>query len=68
VNLLNAIKRYFELIKALDAFVKLSGGDLRQAITLLQSAKRLNGSEPVTQETVWEMTGVDHLLILDHPS
>jgi replication factor C subunit 2/4 len=51
--------------EALDAFVKLSGGDLRQAITLLQSAKRLNGSEPVTQETVWEMTGTIPLKLMN---
>jgi hypothetical protein len=38
--------------------VKVSDGDLRQAITLLQTAKRLCVSSGVTPNDIYEMTGV----------
>jgi DNA polymerase III delta prime subunit len=47
----------------LDALVKVSDGDLRQAITLLQTAKRLCVSSGVTPNDIYEMTGVIDLLI-----
>jgi DNA polymerase III delta prime subunit len=42
----------------LDALVKVSAGDLRQAITLLQTAKKMSMSGSVSADDIFEMTGV----------
>ena len=42
---------------AIKALVDISEGDLRSAITTLQSVSRLNGTEPVTEEGILEITG-----------
>ncbi|XP_075223002.1 replication factor C subunit 4 [Lycorma delicatula] len=43
---------------ALRCLVETSGGDLRRAITCLQSSARLKGDEGITFEDVLEVTGV----------
>ncbi|XP_045625325.2 replication factor C subunit 4 [Procambarus clarkii] len=42
----------------LEAFVETSEGDLRRAITTLQSAARLRSGEKIQQQDVYEITGV----------
>lgn len=44
----------------MDAIITVARGDMRQAIALLQSSRKLtpSPSEPVTDEHVWEMAGV----------
>lgn len=45
--------------QTLNKLVESSGGDLRRAITTLQSCARLkNEGEPVTEQDVIEVTGV----------
>lgn len=44
--------------ETLEALVQVSEGDLRQAITLMQTAKKLCTSSSVTPEQIFEMTGV----------
>ncbi|XP_014248492.1 replication factor C subunit 4 [Cimex lectularius] len=43
---------------ALTKLVETSGGDLRRAITCLQSCARLKAGEPITEEDVFEVTGI----------
>lgn len=43
---------------ALDALVKCSEGDLRRAVTFLQTAHRLKGEDGVTIDDILEITGV----------
>lgn len=43
---------------ALDALVKCSDGDLRKAITFLQTSHRLKGEEGISKDEVLEITGV----------
>lgn len=52
--------------EAIHALIGCSGGDLRRAITLLQSSSRINNDgEPITGEQIREMSGVipDEVLI-----
>ena len=42
----------------MDALVETSEGDLRKAITTLQSSARLKGGEAVTKTDVYEISGV----------
>ncbi|KAG9351171.1 hypothetical protein JZ751_025061 [Albula glossodonta] len=44
--------------EAISALVKVSEGDLRKAITFLQSAARLNGEKEITENIVTEIAGV----------
>lgn len=44
--------------KALESLVETSGGDMRRAITCLQSCARLKGGEKVVNDDVLEVTGV----------
>lgn len=44
--------------KALETLVETSGGDMRRAITCLQSCARLKGDEGIVNEDVLEVTGV----------
>ncbi|KAL4597464.1 replication factor C subunit 4 [Arapaima gigas] len=44
--------------EAIAALVKVSEGDLRKAITLLQSAARLNGDKLIAESDVVEIAGV----------
>lgn len=44
--------------KVLGALVETSGGDMRRAITCLQSCARLKGGEGIVYEDVLEVTGV----------
>ncbi|XP_067669616.1 replication factor C subunit 4-like [Haliotis asinina] len=44
--------------KAIKALMETSEGDLRKAITYLQSSSRLKGEEAITEEVVWEIAGV----------
>lgn len=47
------------------ALHKVSNGDLRQAITLLQSAKLLAGSNPMTEDLIFELTGTITVSLMD---
>ncbi|XP_056098988.1 replication factor C subunit 4 [Rhinichthys klamathensis goyatoka] len=42
----------------IDALVKVSDGDLRKAITYLQSAARLNADREITEQIITEIAGV----------
>lgn len=42
----------------IDALVKVSDGDLRKAITYLQSAARLNAEREITEQIIIEIAGV----------
>lgn len=42
----------------IDSVIDFSEGDLRKAITLLQSAHRLKGEEAVTLEDIADISGV----------
>ncbi|XP_077987728.1 replication factor C subunit 4-like [Glandiceps talaboti] len=44
--------------EAIEALVTISEGDLRKAITYLQSAHRLKSEEGITEEDVYEIAGV----------
>lgn len=45
--------------KAFQAIVDISGGDMRRAITLLQSTYRLTGSNSqITEQDIFEISGV----------
>ncbi|XP_030647808.1 replication factor C subunit 4 [Chanos chanos] len=44
--------------EAIDALVRVSEGDLRKAITYLQSAARLNSDKEITENSVIEIAGV----------
>lgn len=45
--------------EALKAVMQVSGGDMRRAITILQSCYRLKGSDhPITKEDIYEISGV----------
>ena len=43
---------------ALEALIDCSGGDLRKAITFLQSGYNLQEKEPITPNMIHEMAGV----------
>lgn len=43
--------------EVVDTLQTVSGGDLRRAITLLQSASKLYGDEPLTEESILEVAG-----------
>lgn len=43
---------------ALKTLIDCSGGDLRKAITFLQSGYNLQGSEPITPKMIEEMAGI----------
>ncbi|KAJ3276667.1 hypothetical protein HDV01_004200 [Terramyces sp. JEL0728] len=51
--------------ETLGALVDVSEGDLRQAITLLQTAKQLFKSNRVTQGDIYELTGMIPTLVLN---
>jgi replication factor C subunit 2/4 len=42
---------------AIDTILKTSGGDMRKAVTFLQSAAQLSGGDEVTVETVIDVSG-----------
>ncbi|KAJ3282791.1 replication factor C subunit 4 [Borealophlyctis nickersoniae] len=44
--------------EAITALVRISDGDLRRAIMLLQSAHRLYQGEPITEDSISEIAGV----------
>ncbi|XP_040574116.1 replication factor C subunit 4 [Lepeophtheirus salmonis] len=44
--------------KAIDAFIQTSEGDLRRAITSLQSCSRFSAGKPITEEIILETAGV----------
>ncbi len=46
----------------IDEVIYTSQGDMRKAITLLQSAYHLKGTEAVTGQDVLEIAGVSYLL------
>ena len=46
------------LLQAIAALVKVSEGDLRKAITFLQSAARLNMDKEITETAIIEIAGV----------
>lgn len=51
---------------AIDVLIDCSGGDLRRAITLLQSSSRINNDgEPITDQQIRELSGMipDDLLV-----
>ncbi|XKL62475.1 hypothetical protein PGB90_002308 [Kerria lacca] len=52
--------------KSLDVLVDACGGDLRRAITCLQSCARLKGNKSLALEDILEVTGIipDHYIIM----
>lgn len=58
--------------QGIQELVRVSEGDLRKAITYLQSAARLNGENEITESTILEIAGVippnviDNLLQISH--
>lgn len=46
------------LMQGIDALVRVSEGDLRKAITLLQSTARLSAEKEITESIVLEIAGV----------
>ena len=46
------------LFQAIAALIKASEGDLRKAITYLQSAHRLKGDDGITENDIFEIAGV----------
>ncbi len=44
--------------QAIDALLYVSEGDMRKAITYLQSVARLKGEETLTKADVYEIAGV----------
>ncbi|ROI15602.1 Replication factor C subunit 4 [Anabarilius grahami] len=46
------------VITGIEALVKVSEGDLRKAITYLQSAARLNAEQEITEQIIIEIAGV----------
>ena len=40
---------------------KVSGGDLRKAITYLQSAARLKKDQPIEKQDIFDIAGVSNL-------
>lgn len=51
-------------IQSIAALVKVSDGDLRKAITFLQSAARLNVDKEITESAVTEIAGVRRLCVI----
>jgi DNA polymerase III delta prime subunit len=50
--------------KTLNTLVEMSGGDMRKAITSLQSCAKLKGSgNPISIENVLEVTGVGFIYL-----
>lgn len=52
------------MLQAVSYLVHVSEGDLRKAITLLQSATRLTGGKEVTERVVIEISGVGLVISL----
>ncbi|CAL8255797.1 unnamed protein product [Merluccius merluccius] len=52
--------------EAIAALVKVSDGDLRKAITYLQSAARLNVDKEITEKTIVEIAGVVPTKVIDN--
>lgn len=52
--------RLFVLIQSIAALVRVSEGDLRKAITLLQSAARLSSEKEISEHTIIGIAGVRH--------
>ena len=48
---------------ALKSLIETSEGDLRRAITTLQSAARLKSGEQILEEDIFEITGKNYLLL-----
>lgn len=49
----------------LEALVQTSGGDMRRAITCLQSCAHLRGKDcPISIEDVYEVTGVSSAILV----
>lgn len=46
------------IFQAVSYLVKVSEGDLRKAITFLQSATRLMGGKEITEKIITEIAGV----------
>ena len=42
----------------MEALIYTSEGDMRKAITTLQSVARLKGEEPITKQDVYDVAGV----------
>lgn len=49
---------FFNSFKGIAYLVKISEGDLRKAITFLQSATRLTGGKEVTEDIITDIAGV----------
>ena len=48
--------------QAIDALLYVSEGDMRKAITYLQSVARLKGEETLTKSDVYDIAGVRNYL------
>ena len=51
--------------QVLDSIIDFSEGDLRKAITLLQSAYRLKGDESITVDDITDISGVSIFTVLN---
>lgn len=52
------------VLKGIEALVRVSEGDLRKAITYLQSAARLNSEQEITEKIIIEIAGVSQDICL----
>lgn len=60
----NITWHFLVIFQTVSYLVKVSDGDLRKAITYLQSATRLMGGKEITEKTVTEIAGVSFVLQL----
>ena len=49
---------YTIILQAMGVLLRVSEGDLRRAITLLQSASQLKSDEEITKEDFYNLAGV----------
>ncbi|RXM28262.1 Replication factor C subunit 4 [Acipenser ruthenus] len=59
------LKRSLEGADGITALVKVSDGDLRKAITYLQSAARLTGGKEINEQVITEIAGVVSNAMID---